>query len=46
MNQKVNEWIDIHKQDLLDDIKELCAIPSVKGEAEEGKPFGDGPYRS
>ena len=46
MNQKVNEWIDSHKQDLLDDIKELCSIPSVKGEAEEGKPFGDGPYRS
>lgn len=46
MTQKVNDWIDAHKQDLLDDIKELCAIPSVKGEAEEGKPFGDGPYRS
>ena len=46
MNQKVNEWIDSHKQDLLDDIKELCSIPSVKGEAEEGKPFGDGPYRA
>lgn len=46
MNQKVNDWIDAHKQELLDDIKSLCAIPSVKGEAEEGKPFGDGPYRS
>ncbi len=46
MNQKVNDWLDAHKQDLLDDIKELCSIPSVRGEAEEGKPFGDGPYRS
>ena len=46
MNQAVNDWIDAHKQELLDDIKELCAIPSVKGSPEEGKPFGDGPYRA
>lgn len=46
MNQVVNDWIDAHKQELLDDIKKLCAIPSVKGSPEEGKPFGDGPYRS
>ena len=46
MNQLVNEWIDTHTQELLDDIKRLCSIPSVKGEAEEGKPYGDGPYRS
>ena len=46
MNQTVNDWIDAHKQELLDDIKDLCSIPSVKGSPEEGKPYGDGPYRS
>lgn len=46
MNQKVNEWIEAHTQDLIEDIKELCAIPSVKGEPQEGMPFGEGPYRS
>ena len=46
MNQAVNDWIDAHRQDLLDDIKKLCSIPSVKGSPEEGKPYGDGPFRS
>lgn len=44
MNQKVNEWLEEHKQELLDDICELCAINSVKGSYEQGKPFGDGPF--
>lgn len=44
MNSKVNEWIDSHKDDLVNDIIELCSIDSVKGEAEPGKPFGPGPY--
>lgn len=46
MNPMVNEWIDAHTRELLDDIKRLCSVPSVKGEAEEGKPYGDGPYQS
>ncbi len=46
MNEKVNAWIDAHQEALLKDIAELCAVPSVKGEAEEGKPFGKGPYDS
>lgn len=44
MNSNVNAWIDAHKDDLVNDIIELCSIDSVKGEAEEGKPFGPGPY--
>lgn len=44
MNQNVNEWLDSHKQELLDDICELCSINSVKGSYEQGKPFGDGPF--
>ncbi len=44
MNKHVNDWIDAHKQDLIEDIKELCSVNSVKGAYEQGKPFGDGPF--
>ncbi len=46
MNRKVNDWIESHKEELLEDIKALCAIPSVRGAATEGRPYGEGPYRS
>lgn len=46
MNQKVNDWIEAHKDDLVNDIMEFCAIPSVKGAYQEGKPFGEGPFNS
>jgi len=41
MNQKVNEWIDAHIKELTEDVKALCAIPSVLGEAKGDHPFGD-----
>lgn len=44
MNRLAEEWIDSHEDDLIEDIKELCAIPSVQGDPEEGKPFGEGPF--
>ena len=44
MNQKINEWIDAHKDEMLQDIMDLCSIASVKGSYEQGKPFGDGPF--
>ncbi|MCR4869411.1 MAG: Sapep family Mn(2+)-dependent dipeptidase [Lachnospiraceae bacterium] len=46
MDQKVTEWIDAHKQDLLEDIKALCAIPSVKAAPLEGKPYGEESYKA
>ncbi|MCR4781559.1 MAG: Sapep family Mn(2+)-dependent dipeptidase [Lachnospiraceae bacterium] len=46
MNSKVNEWIEAHQDELVNDIMDLCSIDSVKGEALEGKPFGEGPYNS
>lgn len=46
MNEKVNAWIEAHQRELIEDIRALCAIPSVRGEAKEGMPFGEGPYRS
>lgn len=46
MNEKVNTWIEAHQRELIEDIRALCAIPSVRGAAKEGMPFGEGPYRS
>lgn len=46
MNAEVKDWIEAHRDELIEDIKDLCSIPSVKGAAREGMPFGEGPYRS
>ncbi len=46
MRDRVNSWIDAHKDELVNDIIDLCSIDSVKGEAKEGMPFGEGPYRA
>ena len=39
----VNEYIDQQKSRFLSDLARLVAIRSVRGEAAEGAPFGDGP---
>ena len=41
-----NDWIDAHEQELLRDVSRLVAVKSVKGEAKEGMPFGEGPARA
>jgi len=48
MNHKeqISAWVDAHREAYLEDVKTLCRIDSSKGEAEPGKPFGDGPYRA
>ncbi len=46
MNEKVNAWLEAHQAELLKDIADFCAIPSVKGEAAPGMPFGKGPCDS
>ena len=40
MNQKVTEWIDSHKDELVTDVKKLCSIPSVLADAEGDATFG------
>ena len=45
--QKILEqYIDEHTDEMIADTIELCRVKSVKGEAEEGKPFGHGPYEA
>lgn len=44
MKKILNEYFKNHRQEFLDDISALVAIPSVKGESQEGKPFGEMPF--
>ncbi len=43
MNNKCRDFIDNHFSEMVRDLAALVAIPSVKGEPQEGKPFGEGP---
>ncbi len=44
MKELIKEYFENHKHQLLGLISELVEIPSVRGEAEDGKPFGAMPY--
>ena len=44
MKETIKEYLSSHRQNFLDDLNELIAIPSVRGEASEGRPFGEAPY--
>lgn len=46
MNNKIQDWIYSRKNELLDTLRELIAIPSVMGNSEEGAPFGKEPKRA
>ena len=43
---KIRDYLESHKQEMIDFLAELVAIPSVQGEAEEGCPFGREPARA
>ena len=40
---KIDKYIEAHKQEMIEDIFELCRINSEKMPAEEDMPFGPGP---
>ena len=40
MNEKISEFINSHKDEIVKDLAELVAIPSVFGDPERGAPFG------
>lgn len=42
----IREYLEAHKQEMIDFLTELVAIPSVQGAAEEGFPFGKEPARA
>jgi len=43
IKQLVQEKVRAYQEDIIRDIFELVAVDSVKTEAQEGKPFGEGP---
>ena len=43
---RIAQWIDDHKDELLEDLKTLCRVKSVSGPAEEGAPYGPGPKKA
>ena len=46
MQMKIRDYLESHKSEMIDALSVLVAIPSVRGEAEEGKPFGAAPARA
>ncbi len=40
LDQKIIAWLEEHREQLIEQWMELCRIPSVRGKAEEGAPFG------
>lgn len=46
MNEKIKDYIYSHKDEMLKDLGELVAIPSVLGDAKDGAPFGEEPKRA
>lgn len=40
IDRKVKQWLDEHRESLIQDWMALCRIPSVRGQAEPGAPFG------
>lgn len=38
--ESIDRWVDEHKEEMIEDLKSLIRIPSVRGEASEGEPYG------
>ena len=43
--EKIDAWVDAHKDEMIEDLSLLVRIPSTKGEAVEGMPYGREPAR-
>ena len=46
MQKSVSAWVDAHEKELIADVSRLVAIKSVRGDAVEGMPFGEGPAKA
>lgn len=46
MDTRIREYFDKNREALLRDITDIVAVQSVKGEAEEGAPYGAGPRQA
>ncbi len=43
---KIEQFFAEHEQDLIEDVKKLVRIPSDRGAAQPGMPYGEGPVRA
>lgn len=41
--EQISQWVEAHREELIEDVKKLVRIQSDKGEAKPGMPFGEGP---
>ncbi len=40
LHERIDQWVDEHRDEMIEDLKALVRIPSVKGEALSGMPYG------
>jgi succinyl-diaminopimelate desuccinylase len=43
IKDRISRWVDQREADIIADISRLVAVKSIRGEAAEGRPFGEGP---
>jgi succinyl-diaminopimelate desuccinylase len=41
--EQISQWVEAHREELIEDIKTLVRIPSDRGNPQPGKPYGEGP---
>lgn len=44
--EQIKQYLEVHRAEMIEDIKALVRIDSARAEAKEGKPYGDGPARA
>ena len=42
MRRKIDNWFDLHLDEMLEDFRKLIAVKSVRGLPQEGAPYGEG----
>ena len=42
----IMSWMQAHEDEMIEDLKTLCRIRSVRGEAAENAPYGEGPAKA
>lgn len=46
ISERLSKFIDEHTDEMVADTMKLCAVNSEKGAYEEGKPYGEGPFKA
>ncbi|MDO4344938.1 MAG: Sapep family Mn(2+)-dependent dipeptidase [Eubacteriales bacterium] len=44
--KKLKNYIESHREEMIEDLRTLVAIESMRGEAQPGKPYGEGPAKA